>query len=33
MSMYERWGIPARQHRYGTWPAWQRGHTHVGYAR
>jgi carboxypeptidase Q len=29
MSMYERWGIPARQHRYGTWPAWQRGHTHL----
>jgi hypothetical protein len=29
MSMYQRWGIPARQHRYGTWPSWQRGHTHV----
>ena len=29
MSMYQRWGIPARQHRYGTWPSWQRGYTHV----
>jgi carboxypeptidase Q len=29
MSMYQRWGIPSRQHRYGTWPSWQRGHTHV----
>src|SRR5918992_3039193 len=29
MSMYQRWGIPARRHQYGTWPAWQRGHTHV----
>ncbi len=29
MSMYQKWGIPARQHRYGTWPSWQRGHTHV----
>jgi carboxypeptidase Q len=29
MSMYQQWGIPARQHRYGTWPSWQRGHTHV----
>jgi carboxypeptidase Q len=29
MSMYQQWGIPARQHRYGTWPSWHRGHTHV----
>ena len=29
MAMYQRWGIPARQHRYGTWPSWQRGYTHV----
>jgi carboxypeptidase Q len=29
MSMYQKWGIPARQHRYGTWPSWQRGYTHV----
>jgi carboxypeptidase Q len=29
MSMYQRWGIPSRQHRYGTWPSWQRGYTHV----
>jgi hypothetical protein len=29
MAMYQRWGIPARRHQYGTWPAWQRGHTHV----
>jgi carboxypeptidase Q len=29
MSMYQRWGIPSRQHRYGTWPSWRRGHTHV----
>jgi hypothetical protein len=29
MSMYQRWGIPSRQHRYGTWPSWQRSHTHV----
>ena len=29
MAMYQRWGIPSRQHRYGTWPSWQRGYTHV----
>jgi hypothetical protein len=29
MAMYQRWGIPARQHRYGTWPSWQRGYTHA----
>ena len=29
MSMYQRWGIAARQHRYGTWPSWRRRHTHV----
>ncbi len=28
-SMYQRWGIPTRQHRYGTWPGWRRRHTHV----
>ena len=29
MAMYQRWGISSRQHRYGTWPSWQRGYTHV----
>lgn len=29
MSMYQRWGIATRQHRYGTWPSWRRRHTHV----
>jgi carboxypeptidase Q len=28
-SMYQRWGIATREHRYGTWPSWRRGHTHV----
>lgn len=27
--MYERWGIPARTERYGTWIGWRREHTHV----
>jgi carboxypeptidase Q len=29
MKMYESWGIPARQHRYGTWNAYRRGINHI----
>lgn len=29
LSLYRRWGIPARQEPYGTWKGWRRGHTHL----
>lgn len=29
VGMYERWGIPARNEQYGTWPGWRRGITHI----
>ena len=29
LSVYKRWGIPARAVKYGTWNNWQRGTTHV----
>ena len=29
VATYERWGIPARNERYGTWKGWRRGVTHV----
>ncbi len=28
VSMFETWGIPARNEQYGTWRAWRRGVTH-----
>jgi len=28
-SMYRRWGIPVREHRYGTWNDWRREIAHV----
>ncbi len=29
LKQYEAWGIPARTEQYGTWMAWDRGHTHL----
>jgi carboxypeptidase Q len=29
VQTYQRWGIPARNERYGTWRGWERGVTHV----
>jgi carboxypeptidase Q len=29
VATYQRWGIPARNERYGTWRGWRRGVTHV----
>lgn len=29
VAMYRRFGIEARNERYGTWRGWRRGHTHV----
>jgi carboxypeptidase Q len=29
LSMYSKWGIPARNEQYGTWRGWRRGITHV----
>ena len=29
VSMYGKWGIPARNEQYGTWRGWRRGITHV----
>lgn len=29
VQTYATWGIPARNERYGTWPEWRRGATHV----
>ncbi|MBW3534124.1 MAG: M20/M25/M40 family metallo-hydrolase [Gemmatimonadetes bacterium] len=29
LETYERWGVPARRERYGTWLGWDRGHTHL----
>jgi hypothetical protein len=29
VAMYTRWGIPARNERYGTWNEWRRGITHI----
>jgi carboxypeptidase Q len=29
IATYQRWGIPARNERYGTWRGWRRGITHV----
>ncbi|HYD54263.1 MAG TPA: hypothetical protein VEA99_16630, partial [Gemmatimonadaceae bacterium] len=28
-AQYGKWGIPARQERYGTWRSWRRGVTHI----
>jgi len=29
VSMFQSWGIPARNEQYGTWRAWRRGTTHL----
>ncbi|HEY5545769.1 MAG TPA: peptidase M28, partial [Gemmatimonadaceae bacterium] len=29
VKMYGSWGIPARNERYGTWPEWVRGTSHI----
>src|SRR5215210_3257837 len=29
VDTYKRWGIDARNERYGTWRGWRRGHSHV----
>src|SRR5688572_3386478 len=29
LSLYQRWGVPARKEQYGTWLAWQREYTHL----
>jgi hypothetical protein len=29
VATYQRWGVPARNERYGTWRGWRRGVTHV----
>src|SRR5688500_9151997 len=29
LGTYRRWGIPAREHRYGTWNEWRREIAHV----
>ncbi len=29
VSLYRRWGVPARKERYGTWRGWRRGYTHL----
>jgi hypothetical protein len=29
VSVYQKWGIPARNEQYGTWMGWRRGLTHI----
>ena len=29
LSMYKKWGVPARREQYGTWNSWKRGVTHL----
>jgi hypothetical protein len=29
VSLYQKWGVPARKERYGTWRGWRRGHSHI----
>ena len=29
VSMFESWGLPARNEEYGSWTSWQRGITHI----